>query len=49
MNETAIKATMQGGAAGVVGAAYVHIENLTQYAAAPAPSPPATGRVPRAP
>jgi WD40 repeat protein len=37
VNGTSINATVQtGGVAAVAGAAYVHIENLTQYAAAPA-------------
>lgn len=31
--DAAINASVSGGAAGIVGAAYVHIENLTQYAA----------------
>ena len=39
MNETSINAKVEnGGVAAVAGAAYVHIENLTQYAVAPAPT-----------
>ena len=51
MTETAINANVQtGGVAGVAGAAYVHIENLTQFAAAPAPvPPPAAGPIPPCP
>jgi WD40 repeat protein len=49
MSETAIQATVEGGVAAVAGAAYVHIENLTQYAAAPAPAPHFAGPVPPCP
>jgi hypothetical protein len=39
MSETTISSTVgTGGVAAVASAAYVHIENLTQYAAAPAPA-----------
>ena len=50
MNETSINAAVQtGSVAGVVGAAYVHIENLTQYAVAPTPASPAVGAIPPCP
>lgn len=50
MSDTSISATVQtGGVAGVAGASFVHIENLTQYAAAPPPAPPAAGPVPPCP
>ncbi len=47
MNETAINATLQGGAAGVVGARFVRVENL--YLGAPPPAPPAAGPIPPCP
>ena len=50
ISETAINAKVEtGGVAGVVGAAYVHIENLTQYATPPAPAPAEAGPVPSCP
>ncbi len=48
MNETAINATMQGGAAGLVGVRFAHIENLYVSAAPSAPAP-ATGPIPPCP
>jgi WD40 repeat protein/TPR repeat protein len=51
MSETSINARVQtGGVVGVAGAGYVHIENLTQYAAASTPAPaPAAGPIPPCP
>ena len=47
MDDPAINATMQGGAAGVVGARFVRVENL--YVGAPPSAPPAAGPVPPCP
>jgi len=47
MDEAAINATMRGGAAGIVGARFVRVENL--YVGAPPPAPPAAGPVPSCP
>ncbi len=50
MSDTSINATVQtGGVAGVAGASFVHIENLTQCAAAPPPAPLAVGPIPPCP
>ena len=47
MGDTSISATVSGGAAGVVGAQVVRIENL--YVGAPAPPRPLVGPIPPCP